>query len=148
VLTSQNTGPSCGRQYTHLKCCFIIILRKSGLTFILIIITTTADSVRRRLQNCQNKAPQYLVDCCIPVSEIVGSICDWLSAISVRITTPTFNVRLSGLLCCWFDALKLVARSLCFFICSSSSGPTAYAERRGSAPNAPKYVIRWWVYSF
>ena len=29
---------------------------------------------------------------------------------AVRTTTPTLDVRLSGLLCCWFDGLELVAR--------------------------------------
>ena len=60
----------------------------------------------------QNKAPQYLVDCCTLVSDIVSQQ-HLRSASRHQLSVPRhrpFDIRLSVLLCCWSDGLELVAR--------------------------------------
>ena len=43
--------------------------------------------------------------------------------------------------------VEVVRTNVVVRIFSSFSAPPIYPERCGSAPNAPKYVLRWWVYS-
>lgn len=60
----------------------------------------------------QNKAPQYLVDCCTLVSDIVSQQ-HLRSASRHQLSVPRhrpFDIRLSVLLCCWSDGLELVVR--------------------------------------
>jgi len=63
----------------------------------------------------QNKATEYLVDCCIPVSDI-PSRRHLRSAtrhhLTVRTTLPAQQFPSSGLLCRWSEGLKLTPDSL------------------------------------
>ena len=60
----------------------------------------------------QGKAPQYVIECCTPTSEVASRhaaapFCQPPS--TRRATSPSQQVRPSGVLCRWSDGLELTA---------------------------------------